>query len=127
MFFKIDAKENYCLITPSSEDLNVNVAVALQQKCNELTQSGSSNYIIDMNRCKNLNDAAFQTLVRLHQALYTRLESLVFIGICKEINNKLQQFDAQHMLNIAPTIEEALDIISMDQLERDILGESEDK
>jgi hypothetical protein len=61
--------------------------------------------------------------VALHEECYGMGQSLVFTGIRPEVMNTLKQHEANQLLNIAPTMIEAVDIVSMEILERDLLSE----
>lgn len=123
MEFKIDTKSSYTQITAASDTLDANLTAKISQKCKELTENGSQNFIIDLNSCVNSDNASFEPLVELHEYIYGIGQSLVFTGINENVTKSLKETETDQLLNIAPTLIEAIDIISMEILERDLLGE----
>jgi len=59
----------------------------------------------------------------LHEACYNEDQSLVFTGIQPAVLGAMQQKEIDLAVNIAPTEVEAVDIISMEILERDLFNE----
>lgn len=123
MEFKIDTKPSYTQITPVANHLDANLTAALRQKCEELTGNGSPNIIIDIHNCLNADKAAFPGLITLHQLFYENNRSLVFTNVQDEVMNLLKQNELDQAINLAPTMAEAVDIISMEILERDLFNE----
>ncbi len=123
MEFKIDTKPSYTQITPVANHLDANLTAALRQKCEELTENGSSNIIIDIHNCLNADKAAFDGLIMLHQYFYENNRSLVFTNVQDEVMTLLKNNELDLTINIAPTMAEAVDIISMEILERDLFNE----
>jgi len=123
MEFKIDTKKNYTLITPVANVIDANLAVAISEKCRELTENGSNNYIIDLQHGADADTASFGELLSLHEFCYSNGQSLVFVGITEPVLQKMKPEEVHLSLNIAPTLVEAADIISMEILERDLFNE----
>ncbi len=123
MEFKIDTKETFTQISPSNTLLNANMAVELERKCRELTDSGSNNFIINLDACQNAEPDAFEALASLHEDLYSNGQSLVFTELSDEVLRQLKEAQMDSAINIAPMQAEAVDIISMEILERDLFDE----
>ena len=123
MEFKIDTKPSYSIITPLSNVLDVALTEALRQKWEDLTQSGSLNMIVDLHHCLHTSQPALDSLVALHEDVYEQNQSLVFTGIPNEVMKMLKEKQTDLYLNIAPTLVEASDIVSMELLERDLFNE----
>jgi len=125
MEFKIDTKEAFTLITPLTNVIDANLTDALQDKCEELGQSGSNNYIVILDNCTDIDNTSPAALVAMHEVMYSNDSSLVFTGLQKDVLNKLKEDETDLLLNITPSMQEAIDIISMEILERDLFGEEE--
>lgn len=123
MEFKIDTKATFCTITPVITTISANLTVALGEKCEEMRQSGSNNFIIDLQHCKEIEPDAVESLVAMHEDSYARGESLVFTAVDSKIVATLKEDETDLLLNIAPRMDEAIDIISMEILERDLFNE----
>ncbi|MBS1772454.1 MAG: hypothetical protein JST82_06330 [Bacteroidetes bacterium] len=125
MQFKIDTKETYAVITPLLNHIDANMTAAIGNKCSELAQQGINNYIIDFQNCITADNTSFGELLLLHEKNYDQSQSLVFTGICENIMNMMKEKELDLSINIAPKMIEAVDIISMEILERDLFNESE--
>ena len=124
MEFKIDTKPNYTVITPDSGDLSVNLAEVIRQKVAELIEKGSHNFVVDLQNISSMDMAAGDLLHDMHHTVYNNTGSLVFSSPEDSVMQTLKQGQYHLSLNISPTLIEAIDIISMEVLERDLLGES---
>ena len=51
MEFKIDTKDTFTIIMPETAEINAKMTGALLEKCGEMRQSGSNNFIIDLTNC----------------------------------------------------------------------------
>ncbi len=125
MEFKIDTKSSYILITPVSNHLDANLTALLRQKCRELTETEKSNFIVDLHNCLDGDKSSFISLTELHEDCYSNEQSLVFTNIRPEVLQSLKAEELDTAINIAPTMIEAADIVSMEILERDLFGEEE--
>ena len=123
MEFKIDTKSNFSIITPVTTTVNANLADILAEKCQEIRQSGSLHLIIDLHHCTALEADAISSLVSLHEESYSNDYSLVFTGITDKVMTILKEDETDLLINVAPKMQEAIDIVSMEILERDLLGE----
>jgi anti-anti-sigma regulatory factor len=123
MEFKIDTKSTFSVIKPLTEEIDAKLADALLEKCEEMRQSGSKNFIIDMQDCKGLHNSGKKGLVALHEEGYSQDSSIVFTGLNNEIMESLKDDETDLLINIAPKMAEAIDIITMEILERDLFNE----
>ncbi|MBC7553586.1 MAG: STAS domain-containing protein [Taibaiella sp.] len=123
MEFKIDTKDNFTLIVPVSTHINAIMAEELGELCEKYTQNGSNNFIIDMLNATSADSSALPGLLGLHETCYANEQSLVFTGITPGFWAVLKENEADLLLNIAPKMIEAIDIVNMEILERDLLGE----
>ena len=108
MEFKIDTKDTFTTIIPLEKNLSAKMTGDLLDKCEEMRQRGSNNFVIDLQHCSEMEPEAIDGLVALHEDCIMSL---------------LKSNESDLLLNIAPKMEEAIDIISMEILERDLLSE----
>lgn len=123
MQFKIDTKDTFSVIIPVSEVFDAKMADALKEKCNQIGQSGRKNFIIDLGECDTLDKGVVNELVVLHEEIYGTEQSLVFTGLNKQMVAALKENETDLLINYAPTMKEAIDIVSMEILERDLFNE----
>lgn len=123
MEFKIDTKPTYSIITPISNSLDAILTAAVRHKWEALTESGSGNIIVDLHNCTSADAQSLSTLTELHQDIYSAHKSLVFTQLQPEVMAALKEAELDEMINLAPTINEAIDIVSMEILERELFDE----
>ena len=123
MEFKIDTKENYTLITPVANRLDANLAASLQEQSLDLAENGSPNLIIDLQAITQADPASFPILLDMHQETNSASRSLVFTNISEAVLQAFKSGQLHLSINLAPTMAEAVDIIHMEVLERDLFNE----
>ena len=123
MEFKIDTKPTYTVITPVSNLLDANLTEAVRQKWLALTKTGSNNLIVDLHNCMFADETGISSLPVLHEAVYEARQSIVFTNLHNDVLNAVKDAETDLIVNIAPTMNEAVDIISMEILERDLFSE----
>ncbi len=123
MDFKIDTRDTFSVITPVSENITANLADDLQVTFEKMRQSGSQNFIVDFQHCQTIDPEAIESLVSMHEECYAMGRSLVFTGMKGKVMTALKENETDLMLNITPKMIEAIDIISMEILERDLYSE----
>lgn len=125
MQFKIDTKDSYTLITLSENVLNVKLAEILTQECINIRQNGRANIIIDLSSVSTIETDAIDQMLVMHEESYSNDDSLVFTGIHPSLLAGFKEKEADMILNIAPRLIEAIDIVNMEILERDIMNEED--
>ena len=123
MEFKIDTKDTFTVITPIMQKISANLTGELAEKCIEVRQSGSINLIIDLQHCMEIEKSCLPELLKLHEESYSQDQSIVFTRVNEKIMAILKEDETDLMINIAPRLDEAIDIISMEILERDLFKE----
>jgi anti-anti-sigma regulatory factor len=130
MEFKIYTKATYTLITPISDSINAKLTAALRQKCTELAKDGSkngNNYIVDLQQCLQAEKEGLKKMAALSGSCYEQMQSMVFTGIKEPVMQVIKQMELDDVMNICPKMIEAIDIISMEQLERDLMNGDEEE
>ena len=123
MEFKIDTKDAFAVIIPLVNVLDGDLTAKLASKCAETRLNGSNNLIIDLQQVETIDGPSADQLVQLHEESYANNQSLVFTGLQAGPWATLKENETDLLLNIAPKMIEAVDIISMEMLERDLFAE----
>ena len=85
--------------------------------------AGSLSFIINLKKLADMETAAGNILMDIHDFIYDGDGSLVFAESPDNILQKLKKEQLHLSLNLCPTMAEAVDILSMELLERDLLKE----
>lgn len=125
MLFKLETKETYHIISTNFESLDEIMTDGLTEYIKQ-NDSSLQNYIIDLNTVQHFDIKATNGLIALHDYVYHTLGgSIVFTLIQNNVLQTIKQERLHLTINITPTVIEAEDIINMEVLERDLLGEEE--
>lgn len=122
MEFKYDTKPTYIIITPVTTAIDANMTATLRQNLQKTTGDGNDNYIIDLQNCTLADISTLKELTTLHEYCYENERSLVFTNATGDVLNQLKENDITETINYTPTMQEAVDIISMEILERELLN-----
>lgn len=123
MEFKIDTKDAYTVIQPQENVFSAITADKIAETARKIRQSGSGNIILDLCNVQAIADAAIDRLVKLHEESYENELSFVITGTNTAVLGAFKKNESDLLLNVAPKMIEAIDIVSMEILERDLLGE----
>lgn len=121
MKYKIDTRENFDIITPLYSDLDTIMAGQLNELVDDSRENGRG-LLIDMVHVHQLTDENLRLMETLHHEMYEDSLSLVFCHVHTNCRKAIADASLEHVLNLTPTIAEAIDIISMEGLERELLG-----
>jgi anti-anti-sigma regulatory factor len=125
MDFKLDTKPTYTVITPVVAVLDAALTDALRQKWDGFAEKGSRNFIVDFHHCLQADEDSLEALAELHEHVYSQQSSLVFTNIQPAVLDVLKEKEIDQVINVAPTMIEAIDIVSMEILERDLFSEED--
>jgi len=121
MSFKIDTSDNYSVITPTMAVLSANVAEPLKTECKNLLQGDAKNIILNL---KNIEDVTADVCVdisKLQQSFYEANASFIICEMTKQVEQKFDDCEVLELLNTTPTQSEAVDILQMEIIERELL------
>ncbi len=130
MKFKIDTNASYTRILPEGEALSATMADGLFQQCRAQQYTAEApRFIVDFSGLPDAEatdaESVFEKFALLHEDVYTASGSLIFTGIGPALLQQIKREDLHHILNITPTLQEAIDMVNMELLERDLFNEDE--
>jgi hypothetical protein len=118
MMYKIDNHENFVLIEFESTNHDKIALQYLYEKI-QILYDAKNNLIIHFNQNWIQDDVLFEKLQKWHRKFYHQSTSFVLCDLPKDAKINLNEvyFDNIHY---APTLAEAIDIVSMEVLEREL-------
>lgn len=122
---KIDTKEKFQVITPHETSLSVNMTDELSQLLLSCLKKEPRNVVLNLEKAEAIDDGLSQTLVDLQQQFYDEQVSFVICGLQEPVEQKLDELELLEMMNVTPTESEAWDIVQMEEIEREMLGDDE--
>ncbi|WP_344979459.1 STAS domain-containing protein [Compostibacter hankyongensis] len=127
MKFKIDTKEKYLLLTPETARLDAKLAEEIQQALARKTAGKPASLIIDLNEVEQADEGAFQAILAVYRGCYAEQGSCVLARPRPALLSLIRQHYPKDDLNVAPSLPEAVDLILMEELERELNNEQEEK
>ena len=123
MQVKIDTKEKFHVITIQESSLTANMTEELGSRLLTYLQSPVKNMVLNIKDIKNMDDAAAEALIHLQQRFYEKSASFVVCELDNNLEVSLDKSGLLEILNVVPTESEAYDIVQMEEIERELLGE----
>ena len=124
MKVKIDTKDKFHVVKLEEPILSANIAAELTTLCTQYLQQPIKNIVLDFSVIDSIeNELAAEKLVELQQNFYENNASFVICNIKPEIENQLEAMELLEVMNTTPTESEAWDIVQMEEIERELLGD----
>jgi anti-anti-sigma factor len=125
MKVKIDTKEKFTVVTLIEPIFTANIAADLTQLATKFLQEKIKNMVLNLADVDSMEDIAAEQLSALQQQFYENSASFVICGLKPAIEQKLEQLELDEVMNITPSESEAWDIVQMEEIERELMDDSE--
>lgn len=122
MQVKIDTREKFHAITIREAVLAANMTADMDNYLLPLLENGVKNVVLILKDSKNIEDAAAERLMRIQEAFYDAGSSFVICELTPEVESSLESSGRLEFMNVTPTESEAVDIIHMEEIEREMLN-----
>jgi anti-anti-sigma factor len=123
MKVKTDTKEKFHVITVQESAMSADMAAKLSDLLHPYLQNDVKNVILNLKELQSLDELAAEKLVKLQQNFYEKNSSFVVCEIQKPVEDFLDSVNLLEMMNTTPTESEAMDIVQMEEIEREFLNE----
>ena len=123
MKVKTDTKEKFHVITVQEPSMSADMAAKLNDLLLVYLQNDVKNVILNLKELQSLDEIAAERLVKLQQNFYEENSSFVVCEIQKPVEDFLDSVNLLEMMNTTPTESEAMDIVQMEEIEREFLNE----
>jgi anti-anti-sigma factor len=123
MNVKIDTKEKFHVITPQEQSISVNMTEELGRLLLSCLEKSPKNLILNLSVVKRLDENAAHLLVNAQQQFYDSNSSFVICELQEQIEDWLDENELLELMNVTPTESEAWDIVQMEEIERELLGD----
>ena len=125
MLVKIDTREKFHVITLNSTNIAANMTAELKDSLHAQLKTPVKNVVMNLSNIQSVEPAAAEVLANLQQYFYENNASFVFCEIQKPVEDFLESHELLEFLNTTPTESEAWDIVQMEEIERELLGDEE--
>lgn len=123
MNFTIANKDKYTLVTTNVDKLDTTCAPELKSELVYLNKTEVRNIIIDMGRTRYCDSSGLSALLVANRLCKGVNGSLVICSLQEPVMKLVQISQLESVLSITPTIEEAVDLLYMEEIEKDVKKE----
>lgn len=123
MLVKLDTKEKFHVITILEPVITANMTEELQGTFDACTQNGVKNIILNLENVSEMELEAALKLCNMQQNSYENNHSFVFCSIQKDVEKWLDSQELLELMNVTPTESEAMDILQMEEIEREMFND----
>lgn len=120
MNFTIEDKERYTLVTSNVEKLDTTCAPELKSELVYLNKTGKRNIVIDLSASRYCDSSGLSALLVANRLCKSVNGSLVVCGLQEPVHKLVQISQLESVLSITPTAAEAVDLLYMDEIEKDV-------
>jgi len=125
MNVKIDTKEKFTVITPLETAIAANMTGELKDLLLPYLQKDIPHIVLNMTAVKEVDTVGGDFFASLQQQFYESNCSFVICNLQKNVEALLDKQELLEVMNVTPTESEAWDIVQMEEIERELLGDNE--
>ena len=125
MKVKIDTKEKFYVVTLMEPNFTANIAADLTQLVTKFLQQEISNVVLKIGEVETIEDKAAEELSQLQQVFYENSASFVICDVQPSVEQKLEEMELLEGMNITPSESEAWDIVQMEEIERELMDDTD--
>jgi anti-anti-sigma factor len=123
MNFTIDSKDKYTLVTANVDKLDTTCAPELKSELVYLNKTGVRNVIINMGKTRYCDSSGLSSLLVANRLCKGVNGTLVICALQEPVMKLVQISQLESVLSITPTEEEAVDLLYMEEMEKDVKKE----
>ena len=120
MKYTIDKQEKYATLALHEEKLDSSVAPSLKSELLTLHAEGIKNIILDLNEVKYTDSSGLSSLLVGNRIVQEEGGIFVLSSLSDHTAKLIKISQLDSVLNIVPTVEEAVDAVFMNELENDL-------
>lgn len=123
MKFTVDKHEKYVLIKLDENKLNSLISPHLKSELILTNTEGQRNIILDLSNVKYSDSSGLSSLLVGHRICKNAEGSFILTGINENIARLITISQLENILTIVGTVDEAIDLIFMEEIEKDLKRE----
>ena len=116
--FTINKKDKYTLLTIHAEKLDSRVAPSLKSELVMINAGGEKNLIIDFSECRYCDSSGLSAILIGNRLCKNVKGTFVLTGLQDSVSKLISISQLDSVLQITPTLDEAVQLLYMDEVER---------
>ncbi len=127
MKYTLEKNDKYTLFQLHEEKLTSLVAPDLKTELVKLNAEGTANIILDLGEVKYTDSSGLSSILVGNRVCQNDNGTFVLTRLSDHVAKLIQISQLDSILNITPTVEEAIDLVFMNSLENDLSKEGEEE
>lgn len=125
MKFTLDRHEKYNTIKFNEEKLDTTISAELKSEFLTIQGQGISNMIVDLSEVKYIDSSGLSALLVGNRIFTDAGGSFILSGVSDHAMKLIKISQLDKVLEILPTVEEAVDMVFMNEIEQGLEGDAE--
>ncbi len=117
--YTIEKKEKYAQINLKDEKLDSHISPSLKSELVVLNSEGFKNIIIDLTDTRYCDSSGLSAILVANRLCKNSGGTFVLTGLQRSVMKLISISQLDTILNIAPTVSEAVDLLFMEEIEKD--------
>ncbi len=123
MKFTVDKHEKYILIKLNEGKLNSLISPQLKSELILTNTEGQRNIILDMSQVKYADSSGLSSLLVGHRLCKNASGVFILTGINEAVSRLITISQLDNVITIVPKVDEAIDLIFMEEIEKELRKE----
>lgn len=120
MNFEIDKKDNYAVVKVNAEKLDSQISPSLKSELVVLNADEFSNIIIDLAETRYCDSSGLSAILVANRLCKNSGGTFVLCGLQRSVSKLISISQLDTILNITPTLDEAVDFLALESIEKDL-------
>ena len=118
--FVVEKKDKYTLISATAEKLDSRVAPELKSELVMINGGGEKNIIIDLSACRYCDSSGLSAILVASRLCRNAQGSFILCGLQESVKKLITISQLDSVLTITPTKDEAIQLLHIEEVERDL-------
>jgi anti-anti-sigma factor len=124
MKFTVDKHEKYILLKLNESKLNSLISPQLKSELILMNTEGQRNIIFDLSQVKFADSSGLSSLLVGHRLCKNATGTFILTGLNDSVARLITISQLDNVLSIVPTPEEAIDLVFMEEIEKELKREA---
>jgi anti-sigma B factor antagonist len=124
MKFTLDKHEKYVLVKLNESKINSLVTPQLKSELILINAEGQRNIVLDLSQVKFADSSGLSSLLVGHRLCKNAEGSFIMVGLNDAVSRLVTISQLDTVLTIVPTVDEAIDLIFMEEIEKELKKEA---
>lgn len=120
MKFEVENKDKVAVIKSKVEKLDAIHAPELKSEIVMLSKSGTKNLVMDLSETRYIDSSGLSAVLVANRACRDANGTFVLCGLQETVKKLITISQLESVLKITPTLNEAIDLVYMEEVEREL-------